>query len=759
MKNRELKGFFRNLNPLSRGARLLTLFTFCSLSLSGNAQIKTYQEGDNVKNYSIIERPASGGGEYLMVGTMFGQSVFTPRSQQGYALHFMRVDAAGTPLLSSIMPNYIVTMQFDFRSEFADVRAVDIVPYTNQESIVIMQARSVSSDLGNRDLIVVLKVDNDNGVITGRYDLYSTLNPAEGNPSNLYATHAIYHEDKGDGNHYLYICGYDGTDTEIGSPYSTGYPEYTPGFGPSCADKRILVLKFDIDNISPSVVAARTWDYPWVSCSISDDMPVIYDFDMAMRLVPMNDGTGDIFVTGSTNSDFAWESAPPTPALTPMYGCATLVLKIDETNSGPGGGALETMALKPFIEHEALTLNGYRYLDAYEYGFDAFVVPGGSGIYVFSNTFEPYAAAGFGYKNYGETIRMTYVGVSTTPQTPFAIPYYAASPNSFVYSVYPSADRHRLAFPPIDYNWGTQVMESTNPPTPGANHRLYMSGLQTNWFCNGPVNGNMPPSNVNVNPFLAEFEPVWTPGSPSVISLNATHFWKTYFTQTGTNYFDDLGGGLSNIGWATQFMADDPSGNPNVVMTAPRWNNNTSALNHKFINTDANGDINTGNLNCDQSYQDCMPNYDYNADLADGWFFGPHTEDEPAIATRTTGNRPSKIYPVSSTDCDDPSYGPSYKPTSVQQVASVDEARFDIFPNPTQSFVNVKMNGQVKGDANISISLYSVMGQKVAELYTGKANDLVSGRKLNIPSLASGVYVLTITSDGADVHTERITIQ
>src|SRR5690606_19603515 len=110
-----------------------------------------------------------------------------------------------------------------------------------------------------------------------------------------------------------------------------------------------------------------------------------YDFDMALRMIPINMGSGDpdIYVTGSCNS-----------AYNGIYGSATLSLIIDRNT-------LTTIYNNPFIE---LYGEGER---PYEYGIDAF--QSDDGIYVVSNNFLPFPNLGYGFNVDARRTSITYV--------------------------------------------------------------------------------------------------------------------------------------------------------------------------------------------------------------------------------------------------------------------------------------------------------------------------------------------------------------
>ncbi len=736
------------LNAYTLGKTLMTL-ALGLITIPGFSQatvINNYTTGENLKNYSIEERPGYGGSQMLMAGTIFGWgTIASPRTKNGEAIHYMRTDGAGSLLLNS-SGTYAVGVRYDFTPEYEDVRCVDIVPYTSDEALIVVQARAQNHQRhGTRDLILVLEVNVDDGRLLNTYEIASTA--GLGDYANVYALHAIYHEEQpSTGNSYLYICGYDATTTDLDGPLwlaGDGNPNFIPQ-GWACQDKRALLIKFDIDmhiNPTPQVVGAKTLHKPWPFCYTNQTYPEMYDFDIAMRIVPINDGSGDLYITGSTNSDYVYDDSKyvTTPSNWLSYGSATLSWRVDETGTGPA--AFATVALEPFIENKVLPFGGATpwNLRMFEHGYGAFEDAAGTGLFVFSNAFVPDnstmgspSSPGTGFKTAAEMIRMTYIDKATLTFTRWTV-------------------NHRVAFSPIDYNWGTQVLPSQN-----GTDRLYLAGLQSGWdggLCGSPIAGNNPPvlSN-NINPFVAELEPSW---NGTTIGLTNIHFWKTYFTQNNTGYFDDLGGGLSNITWPTEFVANTTASG-RISFMAPSWNTGSNVLAIKYNRTDNNGDISTGVTLCDNSYQHCTPNYSL-IDISDGWWNRNEVKTDITLTT-SDGSMPFRLLIPSALKCRDFWF---YKPgVANANSKGLDNAEYEVYPNPASTFVSVQIKGEVADDAPVQVTLTNVMGQKVADLYDSTAIQLKSAYKMDLPeSLAAGVYIINITSEGKELHTQRLSVQ
>ncbi len=736
------------LNAYTLGKTLMTL-ALALITIPGFSQatvINNYQTGENLKNYSIEERPGYNGSQMLMAGTIFGWgNIPNPRPKPGEAIHFMRTDGAGSLLINS-SGTYAVGVRYDF-PEYRDVRCVDIVPYTSDEALIVVQARALGHPThGTRDLILVLEVNVDDGTLLNTYEIASTL-PHNGSYANIYALHAIYHTEQPSGDNYLYICGYDGMETDLGGPsrsFGDGTPNFQPQWGPGCFDKRAMLIKFDIDmhiNPTPQVVGAKTLDKPWPTCTIQPTIyPEIYDFDMAMRIVPINDGTGDLYITGSTNSDYVYDDKySGTPQMVLSYGSATLSWRVDE--AGTGAGAFATVALRPFIENKILPFGGPTpwNLRMFEQGYGAFEESTGAGLFVFSNAFVPDnstmgtpSSPGTGFKPSAQLIRMTYIDKATLDFIPYT-------------------QNHRVTFTVVDYNWGTQVL-----PSPNGTDRLYLAGLQSGWDwanCGTPANGNNAPNLINnINPFVAELQPAWNGTTASIANK---YFWKTYFTQNNTGYFEDLGGGLSNVTWPTEFVANT-NATGRISFMSPSWNTGSNVLAIKYYRTDNNGDISTGVTLCDNSYQNCIAEED-DIDIADGWWNRDEMETDISLTTND-GNKPFGLLLPSALKCRDFWF---YKPgVANANSKGLDNAEYEVYPNPASTFVSVQIKGEVADDAPVQVTLTNVMGQKVADLYDGTAIQLKSAYKMDFPeSLAVGVYIINITSEGKELHTQRLSVQ
>ena len=657
----------------------LALFVIFSIHFSGFSQtcIRTYLQSAS-KNYSIEAVPGTSypNDEYVTAGTKFtGNQIFS----QGAEIHFFRTDKTGTDLANKTYSD----------NNFIDERSVDVVPYTSTQSIIVAQVRG-SGDGG--DNIKVLVVNNSDGSIA--------LDKILSNPGrNLYALHAIYQ------NNLLYICGYIGTGTNY-----PNYPDYTPS--PGTSDKEIFVLSYDLNN----TVSCLAIDFPFPN----DPLYPSYDFDMAIRMVPL--GTGNIFVTGSCNSDYVYEDWIQQQS-TPSFGSATLSLLVDAN--------LSVLALRPFLAPIPPVSSEQK--DVYEYGFGAYEDPNGDGLYVFSNTFLP-ASPSYGFSAYPKHIGMTYISKTSLNFTPWL-------------------EQRRLHFPDISHNWGTQVLGSNN-----SSQRLILAGLQDNWdvLCSFP-SAYLQPSQTNINPFLAELSPTWNSVS-NTIGLNGIYFWKTYFTQYGTSYFNVLGGGISNIAWPTEFVSNKAANNTtDIVFMAPRSHNQLAfpTLGMKFTRTDINGDVATGNSTCDNSYEDCIPSSSqlWTSEIANGLFYPYSYIGSMAIISVTNGN--SIAFTANFVDQWDCSSSSVYKPSTIDDMRGVEKS-INIYPNPANEYLEVDLN-LINNYATIEIELTDVTGRILRTLYKGPASNLV-GNRIQVDAISPGLYIAKIKANGEIVHQQKLAI-
>jgi hypothetical protein len=88
-------------------------------------------------------------------------------------------------------------------------------------------------------------------------------------------------------------------------------------------------------------------------------------------------------------------------------------------------------------------------------------------------------------------------------------------------------------------------------------------------------------------------------------------------------------------------------------------------------------------------------------------------------------------------------------PTSVTEL---DATAFSIYPNPANEAINISTENM---PADAIITVHNAMGQRVFEQ---KANDFRAMGAINTSSWNSGVYMVSVTSNGA-CTTQRVTVQ
>jgi hypothetical protein len=95
------------------------------------------------------------------------------------------------------------------------------------------------------------------------------------------------------------------------------------------------------------------------------------------------------------------------------------------------------------------------------------------------------------------------------------------------------------------------------------------------------------------------------------------------------------------------------------------------------------------------------------------------------------------------------------KPTGIEAVNNIINEMI-VYPNPAKNKININL--QVDKDINTDISMYSLVGEKVANIYHGK---LVKGNvKLDDDiNLSKGVYFVLVKVEGQVVKAEKIIIE
>lgn len=600
---------------------------------------------------------------YVMVGTYGVSSGFS-------GIHFIYFDPSAGGIVTSKV----------FYISNRDMRPVDIAVVDATHFFITALIRDNLTSNG-KDRIKILEVDDKGNILMDEI-VESAVTTSTGY-RNMYPLHSIYFSDQ------LYICGYIGLD----------YYAYSavPYFG-NQNSKLAFVLSFDPNTLS---VLCNTWDY-----TISPIQPVRTDYDIAMRMVPIDND--NIYVTGSCNTAIAGFSGDEFPS-------ATLSLFIDKTS-------LQTTAMTGF--------SGRPFVDQYhigaengsgEFGVGILPDPGGSGgFFVVGNDFtsDAHGTPSNGFAPFPEFYWLTYLD----PNNGYFPPTGAIS------------NRIGSAW---DYAWLLQSL-------PGQDiDRFVLAGM----ISNTPLNSCYqvrPPSFDNYNPFLTEITPGWTGSNVSL----STHWWEFYESRLGTgvigvnaNNYRDLGGGISNIAWNPTFATRQTDFNitSDIMMSAPIFNPNNSVLNFKLVRTDKDGIVN----NCDFNSTACEPLYqDLYAIDALNTNASSHTVTENAayfsVNIYDDGTSEFKYDPDADYECDN-----SFYKQATSAAISEHKNRTSITPNPASDFIQIILSEETTG--NVSVNLTNLVGQKIARLYNGAA-EKISAQKLSIPnSIDKGLYFVTIT--------------
>ena len=95
--------------------------------------------------------------------------------------------------------------------------------------------------------------------------------------------------------------------------------------------------------------------------------------------------------------------------------------------------------------------------------------------------------------------------------------------------------------------------------------------------------------------------------------------------------------------------------------------------------------------------------------------------------------------------------------TQAEQQKLVALKSFNVYPNPAQDEVNVSYN--LSDTKNVSIQLFSITGQIVAELLNEKEENGVYSKKLDIPAdVEPGMYFLKVYADSKTVAQRLVSI-
>lgn len=91
--------------------------------------------------------------------------------------------------------------------------------------------------------------------------------------------------------------------------------------------------------------------------------------------------------------------------------------------------------------------------------------------------------------------------------------------------------------------------------------------------------------------------------------------------------------------------------------------------------------------------------------------------------------------------------------------AIADATATSIYPNPAKTEIRVSLAQDIKADAQVEVVLSNMHGQVVSRLYKGVATGLTPATALQLPQVATGLYIVQVYSNDAMVHQQKLSIQ
>lgn len=297
--------------------------------------------------------------------------------------------------------------------------------------------------------------------------------------------------------------------------------------------------------------------------------------------------------------------------------------------------------------------------------------------------------------------------------------------------------------------WGIHAVPAANGGS------FTIAGMQAEDFsC-----GLSPASDIdNIHPYLSE----WDLGI-----YNGTNFpgpgitdWVTYTALMGTfpsgnaNSYWQLGDGYAVNSWNPTFATLNTT-TTEYLMTAPLDMGMSGMLNLKWLRATGG---NKQPTNCTGSFANCPPPpTDY--DVHDQ-HLGMLTETLVSAADVGLDEISSTAYDVPITDvdmstCDDVNGTANYR---MAGSSTGDPMNVRIFPNPAKDFVHMLVSGDIAAGIQARAELYNLMGQHIATLYEGPAEN-INGTPMKLPAVAAGIYQLKVYTDGKLLSQHKLNIQ
>lgn len=596
--------------------------------------------------------------------------------------------------------NYIVTCM----ARPTDYIGGSVPPYTapaknDRDYIVVFRARYRATSAILENIAIY-----ENGPLPLNNDYGQSLYPVH----SVYKT--FFHNGTGRTEKWLYITGY----------YTPGNSRNTtitniPGGGPTYSNddvpiyaspKKIFVLALDMDPTSPlykSVVHSIYVDYPAPGAN--------YDFDMGMRLKALTDGSDNIAVTGSATA-LSGGSNPGNYSRS-----ATLNLLLDHD--------LNIIVSSPFINNNTSELG----IGDNEYGVDIVENQSGSGYnYIVGNIFD------------GLNTDVSSYGFD--PTTPYSI-FVAGlqTTGSFLNQrIHTTGNDDSWALQALPGGDGTFVNGSTDT-------RIMIAGMTSWGACAGGSFVDLP-SATNINPMFLDVEV----SSPSVQFRNSAYY-NIEENQSGTGSYNTDGNGHHSIFWNPTF-AVRPSTNELVhfntpkALISPYASPSENGIKVMMEDVSANTLQNCGLTFCSRSFTNEM--ISSNNITAVDEVPNMRTADEPLSSTASNwGLWGYCNYPAPY----------DHKPANVGGPGMEAKPVVELFPNPAQGSIYLSDNNTIDDDAQVKVIMINIHGQVIAELYNNVASNMAEQQRLQIPAVASGIYMIHVYAGKELIHQQKLGVQ
>ncbi|MBL7683806.1 MAG: T9SS type A sorting domain-containing protein [Flavipsychrobacter sp.] len=742
--------------------------------------------------------------ESVMAGTLYD-----PNRQWGipFFVHFLDGSINNTNPIGGAYPDPMGTNDVVIYPDpaFYHQRVVDIAVgenfTTNQACFITVSAREDITNPAPRDRIKVIQTDYT-GASSGSDFIISDLNMSStpGIGCSLYPTHTLY-KNVG-GTKTLYICGYVTQDATVGAasgPYPV-IPMGTPGALPYpefTSVKQAFVMSIDVGVATPTLIACRYYDWAYNGGTTN---PVEFDFDMAMHMTELSanygNGTatagwaGDIHITGSVTAKTGLYNGPTTPTVPMPYTIvrsATMNMIVDDANL-----TINFFGNNPFISAG----NGDGYGKS-EYGVAFVEGPSGRDHYIVSNLYEGYPNGGGPSVPNGYTIwqPMAYGGFNLKPEA-----FTVTHTNHWGFAHTGAPFNRRLRF--NNGAWAMQTLPSYHPLIPqampfmGTESRFVIAGLM-HTDPNMPSSMATPPSNANITPFLYDVQTEFSGGTGAFVGntvKNVATFTGTppqkdfvaYPNQTGTgtpgtdaNNYLTLGSDFSSVLWGPTF-ADKYDGTQDFVFSAPKWDKLKPTTGgailppYNFLGIKA---IFAHTQDYHIAWGGCIEEFNLSPQPEEIEGIGgtaPYTGMvfSDAAKYQFTDIDILVVSPVGQNNAQYDKYGdctggyhsqsgnPVFK-TGTTGVSGIrlQNAATRVYPNPAKDAVYLQLSANIATEANIKVILTNVHGQAVKELYNGLAENLGVETALQLPQVATGLYIVQVFSNGAIVHQQKLSIQ